>query len=209
MTPLMAKLAVLISGSGSTMLNLASAIQRGELPARIELVIASRPDAGGIERARSVGLRCEVINRKAYPDTEAYSDALARCLDAAGVDLVCMAGYLCFWHIPDRWLGRTLNIHPSLLPQFGGRGMHGMRVHEAVLRAGAIVSGCTVHYADNQYDHGPIILQRSCPVLPDDTLETLAKRVFQEELQAYPAAIAKAWGNILSRRGNVPPGTSQ
>lgn len=209
MTPLMAKLAVLISGSGSTMLNLASAIQRGELPARIELVIASRPDAGGIERARSVGLRCEVINRKAYPDTEAYSDALARCLDAAGVDLVCMAGYLCFWHIPDRWLGRTLNIHPSLLPQFGGRGMHGMRVHEAVLRAGAIVSGCTVHYADNQYDHGPIILQRSCPVLPDDTLETLAKRVFQEEVQAYPAAIAKAWGNILSRRGNVPPGTSQ
>ncbi|MGC8559156.1 MAG: phosphoribosylglycinamide formyltransferase [Phycisphaerae bacterium] len=209
MTPLIARLAVLISGSGSTMMNLAGAIERGELAARIEWVIASRPDAGGIERARSAGLRSEVIDRKAYPDTGTYSEALTRYLDAAGVDLVCMAGYLCFWHIPDRWLGRTLNIHPSLLPQFGGRGMHGMRVHEAVLRAGATVSGCTVHYADNQYDHGPIILQRTCPVLPADTPETLAKRVFQEEVQAYPAALAKAWGDILSRRGNVLPGTSQ
>lgn len=208
MTPLITKLAVLISGSGSTMLNLAGAIERGELPARIELVIASRPDAKGIERARSAGLRCEVINRKTYPDTEAYSDALARCLDAAGVDLVCMAGYLCFWHIPDRWLGRTLNIHPSLLPQFGGRGMHGMRVHEAVLRAGANVSGCTVHYADNQYDHGPIILQRSCPVLPDDVPETLAARVFEEEKLAYPAAIKSVWAQI-SRQMDVQPGVSR
>ena len=208
MTIPIARLAILISGSGSTMVNLARAIECGELPARIKLVVASRPDAAGIERARATGLRCEVIARKAYSNTEAYSEALTRCLDAAGVDLICMAGYLCFWQIPNRWLGRTLNIHPSLLPDFGGRGMHGIRVHEAVIRSGALVSGCTVHYADNQYDHGPIILQRRCPVLPDDTPELLAARVFQEEMQAYPAAIVKAWTE-LRRRNDVLPGTSR
>jgi formyltetrahydrofolate-dependent phosphoribosylglycinamide formyltransferase len=198
-----AKLAVLISGSGSTLLNLAAAIKRGELPAQIELVIASRPDAAGVQRAQAAGLTCEVINRKSFPDVESFSRAMTNRLDTAGVDLVCMAGFLCFWRIPEHWLGRTLNIHPSLLPRFGGRGMHGMKVHEAVIRSGQTESGCTVHYADNIYDHGPIILQRTCPVMPDDTPERLSRRVFQEERQAYPQAIQHVWDDICRRQAGV------
>lgn len=198
-----AKLAVLISGSGSTLLNLAAAIKRGELPAQIELVIASRPDAAGVQRAQAAGLTCEVINRKSFPDVESFSRAMTNRLDTAGVDLVCMAGFLCFWRIPEHWLGRTLNIHPSLLPRFGGRGMHGMKVHEAVIRSGQTESGCTVHYADNIYDHGPIILQRTCPVMPDDTPELLSRRVFQEEMQAYPQAIQHVWDDICRRQAGV------
>jgi phosphoribosylglycinamide formyltransferase-1 len=193
MTIPVAKLAVLISGSGSTMLNIAQAIDCGQLPARIELVIASRPDALGVERARARRLTTEVLSRRAFATVEAYSNALTARLDAAGVDLACMAGFLCFWKIPPHWLGRTINIHPSLLPDFGGRGMHGLHVHEAVIKSGVTRSGCTVHFADNQYDHGPIILQRTCPVMPDDTPETLAARVFAEELVAYPEAIKKIW----------------
>lgn len=188
-----AKLAVLISGTGSTMQNLVKAIEQGDLPARIELVIASRSDAPGIARARAAGLRCEVLPRKTFAGVEAYSEALRVCINAAGVDLVCMAGFLCFWQIPPQWMGRSLNIHPSLLPNFGGPGMHGLHVHQAVIKAGATRSGCTVHFADNQYDHGPIILQRACPVYPDDTPETLAARVFAEEIIAYPEAIKKVW----------------
>lgn len=100
-----------------------------------------------------------------------------------------MAGYLHFWKIPERYQGRVLNIHPSLLPQFGGKGFYGQLVHEAVLEAGVTESGCTVHFADNEYDHGPIILQRRVPVMPDDTPTDLAERVFRQECEAYPEAI--------------------
>ncbi len=205
MTLPVAKLAVLISGSGSTMLNLAHAIDSGDLPARIVLVIASRSDAVGIDRARGAGLACEVLPRKAFADVETYSNALTACIDAAGVDLVCMAGFLCFWKIPAHWVGRTLNIHPSLLPDFGGRGMHGMHVHDAVIKSGATQSGCTVHFADNQYDHGPVILQRTCPVRPDDTPATLAARVFAEERIAYPAAIKNVWLSMQRQIGGCRP----
>src|SRR5262245_7485954 len=100
-----------------------------------------------------------------------------------------MGGFLKLWTIPERWRGRVMNIHPALLPSFGGKGMHGRHVHEAVLAAGCKVSGCTVHFVDATYDTGPIILQRTCPVLEDDTLESLAGRVFEEEKLAYPEAI--------------------
>ena len=201
MTLPVANLAVLISGSGSTMLNLARAIERGDLPARIGLVIASRSGVAGIDRARTAGLACDVLARKAFADVESYSNALTARIDAAGVDLVCMAGFLCFWKIPAHWVGRTLNIHPSLLPDFGGRGMHGMHVHEAVIKSGATQSGCTVHFADNQYDHGPIVLQRTCPVRREDTPETLAARVFAEERIAYPDAIKKVWVSMQRQNG--------
>jgi len=182
-------LAVLISGSGTTLVNLVEHIAAGKLLARIGVVIASRPAIAGIDRARNAGLPCQVIARNDYPDVESFSrDVFARC-QQAGAQLVCLAGWLSLLQIPKQWEGRVINIHPALLPNFGGKGMYGHHVHQAVLQSGDKQSGCTVHYATNQYDSGPIILQRTCPVLPDDTAETLARRVFEEEKIAYPQAI--------------------
>ncbi len=185
------RLGILVSGGGTTLQNLAEAVSRGELPAEIACVISSNPNAGGIERARRLKLAVSVLSPKTFSSGDAFSSALADILRGAGCDLVCMAGFLCLWKIPPDFTGRVMNIHPALLPKFGGRGMHGRHVHEAVLAAGEPFSGCTVHYADNQYDHGPVILQRRCPVLPGDTPETLASRVFREECVAYPEAIRR------------------
>ena len=123
------------------------------------------------------------------PDLAAYSARLAELLDDAAVDLVCLAGFLSFWEIPDRYLGRVMNIHPALLPRFGGTGMYGHHVHEAVLAAGCKVSGCTVHLVNNEYDAGPIVVQKAVPVLEGDTPDSLAARVFEQECLAYPEAI--------------------
>ena len=183
-TPL--RLAVLISGGGRTLVNLHQHISEGTLRAGISVVISSRSGARGVERARKLGLRAIVLERSTLaPD--AFQTGVTEAV--AGADLVCMAGFLSLWRIPEQWHGRVINIHPALLPDFGGRGMYGRRVHEAVLAAERNVSGCTVHFCDNQYDHGPIILQRKVPVLPDDTPETLAVRVFEQECIAYPEAI--------------------
>lgn len=184
-------LAVLLSGGGTTMLNLAQRIAAGTLSARIKLVIASNDTsaAKGIQRANDLGLPCQVIRRKEHTDTAAFSETIFAQVREAGCELVCMAGFLSLLVIPDDFRGRVMNIHPSLLPAFGGKGMHGRHVHEAVLQAGAKVTGCTVHIADNTYDTGPIVLQKSCPVLPGDTAEALAARVFEQECEAYPEAI--------------------
>ena len=180
------RLAVLISGGGRTLLNLHQRIEDGSLRAVIATVVSSREDVAGVERSREAGLPTLVIERRGLT-----SDAFQRELThaVAGADLVCMAGFLSLWRIPDEFYGKVINIHPALLPQFGGAGMYGRRVHEAVLAAGKTISGCTVHFCDNQYDHGPIILQRTVPVLPDDTADTLAGRVFEQECIAYPEAI--------------------
>lgn len=185
-------IAVLLSGGGTTMLNLADHIADGSLPAQIKLVIASNDTsaAQGIERAEALGLPCRVIRRKDHADTAAFSESIFREVRGAGCELVCMAGFLSLLVIPADFAGRVMNIHPSLLPAFGGKGMHGRHVHEAVLQAGEKKSGCTVHFADNTYDTGPIVLQRTCAVLPDDTAEALAARVFEQECIAYPEAIA-------------------
>jgi folate-dependent phosphoribosylglycinamide formyltransferase PurN len=118
-----------------------------------------------------------------------FSERVFSVIEEFNADLVCLAGWLCLLKIPDRWAGRVINIHPSLLPRFGGKGMYSQKVHQAVIDAGCTTSGCTVHYVDNQYDNGPIILQRTCAVLPGDTASTLAARVFEEEKIAYPQAI--------------------
>ncbi|MGB2987592.1 MAG: phosphoribosylglycinamide formyltransferase [Phycisphaerae bacterium] len=180
------RLAVLISGGGRTLLNLHERITAGTLAATIEVVISSRAGVKGVERSREVGLPTIVVERK-----KLSSDAFQqRVTEAVGeVDLVCMGGFLSLWRIPEEYCGRVMNIHPALLPDFGGPGMYGRRVHEVVIAAGKTVSGCTVHFCDNQYDHGPIILQRKVPVLPDDTPDTLAARVFEQECIAYPEAI--------------------
>ncbi len=198
------RLGVLISGGGTTMTNLADRIRDGRLDAGIVLVLASNPDAGGIEKAKQRGLPVRVVPRRQYDATEAFSDAVWAELRAARVDLVVLAGFLSLLRIPDDYLYRVINIHPALLPKFGGKGMYGRHVHEAVLAAGESESGCTVHFADNAYDRGPIILQRRCPVKPDDTPDTLAARVMAEEREALPQAVQLYAENRLQiRHGRV------
>lgn len=164
------------------------AIERGDLRARIALVIASAPCAG-IERCEQRGLHVIMI-----PGTiPAFT--LGEILRAHAIDLVVLAGYLKMVRIPPGFERKIINIHPALLPKFGGKGMHGHHVHEAVIAAGETQSGCTVHYCDAQYDTGDIILQMTCPVLPTDTPDTLAARVFEVECKAYPQAIARVLSN--------------
>lgn len=184
-----ARLVLLISGGGRTALNIAGEIHRGNLDAEIALVIASRQCAG-VERCRAQGLKVRVESGILE------SDRLSSLLDDARADLVCMAGYLKLLPIPEGWSGRVLNIHPSLLPKFGGAGMYGDRVHRAVLESGEQISGCTVHLCTDEFDRGPIVVQRTCPVLPDDTPETLAARVFEQECAAYPEAIRITLRNL-------------
>jgi phosphoribosylglycinamide formyltransferase 1 len=174
------RLVCLISGSGTTLQNL---IDREA--GLIAGVVASRPDCYGIQRARWAGIPVEVV--------EPGPEFSKRVFDAARVwtpDLVCLCGWLKLLAIPPDFDGRVLNIHPSLLPAFGGKGMYGMKVHEAVLASGATESGCTVHIADNTYDTGPILVQKRVPVLPGDTAKTLSERVHAAENEAYPEAIA-------------------
>jgi formyltetrahydrofolate-dependent phosphoribosylglycinamide formyltransferase len=180
--------AVLLSGSGRTLQNFIDLTRAGELPIEIALVISSRADVAGIDRARDAGLPVEVVPRKGA-SAEAFDRRITEAIDRARVELICLAGFLSKWTIPPRYAHRVMNIHPALLPKFGGKGYFGHHVHEAVLAAGETESGCTVHFADNEYDQGPIILQRKVPVLPNDTPDTLAARVFEQECIAYPEAI--------------------
>jgi phosphoribosylglycinamide formyltransferase 1 len=183
------RLAVLLSGGGTTLQNFLDRIQDGRLRARVVLVISNRSDAYGLTRAQRAGIPAAVVPRKEYAGREAFSARIFDLCRQAQADLVCLAGFLQLLQVPDDFLGRVLNIHPSLIPAFCGQGYYGHRVHEAALEYGVKLSGCTVHFADNQYDHGPIILQRTVPVLDGDTAETLAMRVFEQECEAYPEAI--------------------
>ncbi|MEN6333741.1 MAG: phosphoribosylglycinamide formyltransferase [Phycisphaerales bacterium] len=196
------RLGVLISGGGRTLLNILESIKRGELNAEVSIVISSLSTVAGVERARKAGLPVKVIRRKDYADLGAFSVRLEEELAAADVDLVVQGGWLCLWKIPPRYENRVMNIHPALLPSFGGQGMWGHHVHEAVLAAGCKVSGCTVHFCTNEYDRGPIIVQRTCPVLDDDTADTLADRVFEQECLAYPEAIRLFAEGRLQIEGN-------
>jgi len=183
------KLAVLVSGSGTTLQNLLDRIGDGSLNARIALVIGSRPGLVGLERAAKANIPAVIVDRREFPDCAQFSKRIFDLCTESQADLICMAGWLCLVEIPPIFSGKVMNIHPALLPSFGGRGMYGRKVHEAVISHGCEISGCTVHFVDNTYDTGPIILQRSCPVLDTDTPEALAHRVFEEEKIAYPEAI--------------------
>ena len=194
------RLGVLLSGSGRTLQNFIDLIAAGELDAQIAVVIADRPKIKGIQRAEDAGLKTILIPRRGTPP-EQFSARITEALGEAKVDLVCLAGFLALWTIPPEFEGRVMNIHPALLPKFGGKGFYGHHVHEAVMKNAEMVSGCTVHFCDNQYDHGPIILQRKVPVLPDDTPDTLANRVFEQELIAYPEAIRLFAANRLRIEG--------
>ena len=184
------RLAILLSGSGRTLENLLEWIAAGRLGATVEVVIASRGDVRGVGVARRADVTTHVLPQGTHSTAEWSAEIFAACR-AAKADLVVMAGFLKLVEIPADFAGRVINIHPALLPAFGGKGFHGMHVHRAVLARGCTVSGCTVHLVDNEYDHGRIILQKTVPVLPDDTPESLAARVFAIECQALPQAIAR------------------
>jgi phosphoribosylglycinamide formyltransferase-1 len=183
------ELVCLISGGGRTVSNFADSIEAGALDASISLVIADR-ECSGIERLRARGLEVELLPwRKGETTSASYAAEVWPRIEATGADLVCLCGFLRLLVIPPDWERRVLNIHPGLLPEFGGKGMYGSRVHRAVLDAGLQESGCTVHFADNIYDHGPIVVQMRVPVLEGDTPDILAARVFEKECEAYPEAI--------------------
>ena len=183
------RLAALVSGSGTTLQNFIDLIAAGKLDARIEVVISSVTNAYALERARNAGIDAHVVRRRDYETQEAFSEAITAILDRYEVDLIVLSGYLQRYIFPPRFEGRVLNTHPGLLPQYGGLGMYGHHVHEAVLAAGEQESGCTVIVADHEYDHGPAIIDRRVPVLPNDTPETLAERVMAAERELFPEAV--------------------
>jgi formyltetrahydrofolate-dependent phosphoribosylglycinamide formyltransferase len=201
------RLGVLISGGGTTLQNFLAKTATGELNAEIAVVVASSSNCGGIERAKQAGLRTEVVSRGSFADVQSFSDAIFGILRDADVQLVTLAGFLTLIHIPDDFHHRVMNIHPALIPAFCGKGYFGHKVHEAVLERGVKITGCTVHFADNQYDRGPIILQRPVPVLDDDTPDTLAARVFEAECEAYPEAVrlfAAGKLDVVGNRVRIP-----
>lgn len=195
------RLAVLLSGGGTTLQNLLDRSADGRLDARVVAVVSSSAGAFGLERARRAGIPATVVERKGCPTREEFSRRIFDACREAGADLVCMGGFLQLVQIPPEFFNRVLNIHPSLIPAFCGKGYHGIAVHRAALEAGVKVSGCTVHFADNEYDHGPIVLQRVVAVEDDDTPELLAERVFAAECEAYPEAIRLFAAGRLSVEG--------
>ncbi|MEX2167948.1 MAG: phosphoribosylglycinamide formyltransferase [Pirellulales bacterium] len=180
------RIAVLISGSGRTLKNFIDLAAEGSLPVDIRLVVSSSARAGGLQFARDAGIATQVLPRNDYDTDANYGTAVFAACRAADVDYVVMAGFLKLVPVPDDFENRVVNIHPALIPAFCGPGMYGHRVHQAVLEHGVKVTGCTVHFVDNQYDHGPIIWQQPVPVFEDDTPESLAARVFEIEKEAYP-----------------------
>jgi phosphoribosylglycinamide formyltransferase-1 len=209
--PRILNLAVLLSGGGRSLENLQQAITDGRLSARIAVVVSSKRDAYGLVRARNHSLDAVAIARQEYDSIVAFNAAINAVLARYPIDLVVLAGFLSLYQPPPLLEGKVMNIHPALLPAFGGKGLYGERVHRAVLEAGVKVSGCTVHFADDQYDHGPIIVQKAVPVEDDDTVEALAARVFAAECEAYPQAIQLFAENrlqVTGRRVRILPPTS-
>jgi phosphoribosylglycinamide formyltransferase 1 len=187
-----ARIVVLLSGSGRTLANLLEYARPSCCPFEIVRVVSTRDGVRGNQIAFDAGIPLEVLPRKIFCSADDFSHAVVDILDSERADLVVCAGFLSKLVVPDRYLGRILNIHPSLLPLFGGKGYYGDRIHRAVLDSGMKVSGCTVHFVDNEFDAGPIIAQRCVPVRPDDTPDTLASRVFLEECKLYPQVICDA-----------------
>ncbi len=203
------KLGILISGGGTTFLNLERHIREGQLAASIACVISSSTKAAGLERARALGYPATAVIRARYADDEAFSAALNAELQAHGAELVVLAGFLKRYLPAPAYHQRTLNIHPSLIPAFCGHGYYGMKVHEGVWARGCMVSGCTIHLVDAEYDAGPIVLQRTVALCGEDTPEDIRRKVFEAECEAYPEAIRLfvedririVDGRVLIRRG--------
>ena len=192
-----ARLALLVSGGGRSLENLVEESRRGALAAEVVLAIADRPGIGALERCTRLGVPALVLDYKESGGAEGFSARVFRELEQREVRLCVLAGFLRLVRVPPAWRGRVLNIHPALLPKYGGKGFYGERVHTAVLAAGETESGCTVHLVDDQYDHGTQVLQERVPVLPGDDVHTLAARVFEAEKRSLPEAIRR----VLARMG--------
>lgn len=190
----MKRLAFFISGTGGNALNLVRACREGQVPGLPVLGIASSAKAGGIPRLEAEGLPTVVVARKDFESDEAFSEACYQAAEKAGAEVICLCGWLKRLTVPARWEGRILNIHPGLLPQYGGPGMYGMHVHRAVLAAGEAQSGATVHLVDAEYDHGRILDQMRVPVLPGEAPEDLQRRVYAAEMALFPRALAAYLG---------------
>ena len=182
------RIAVLLSGSGTSLENLFEHIDGG-LPAEIVCVVASKKSAFGLERAERRGVPAIAVPRREYADSAAFNDALHEALEPFTPDLVCLLGFLSIFELRGHYEGKTLNVHPALVPAFSGKGFYGHHVHEAVLEKGVKVTGATVHYASDEYDEGPILLQNTVEVRDDDTLDSLAARVQALERKLVPKAI--------------------
>ena len=201
-------IAVLISGGGTTLRNLLEKIAAGSLPVEIRLVISSSATSRGLEFAREATIPTLVVEKNKSTTDDAFSRAIFEPCRDAGVKYVVMGGFLKHVPIPPDFANRVVNIHPALIPAFCGRGMYGLAVHQAVLDYGAKLTGCTVHFVDNEYDHGPVILQRGVEVRNDDTPESLAGRVFEAECEALPEALkllAEGKVNVVGRRVLIAP----
>jgi phosphoribosylglycinamide formyltransferase-1 len=203
-------IACLVSGSGTNLQAIIDRIESGDLDARIVAVISNVPGAGALQRASQHGLPRFVVDHRDYPSRESFDRELAAVIDRQDTRLVCLCGFLRIFSpfFIDRYPGRIINIHPALLPAFGGKGFFGHKVHRAVLASGERTSGCTVHFVDREVDHGPVILQRTVPVLPGDTEETLAARVLEQEHLAYPEAIqlfARGRVGLIDGRAVIRP----
>ena len=185
------RVGVLVSGTGSNLQALIDACRAGAIPAEVVLVISNVPKAFALERARAGGIPAVVVDHRAHPTRAAFEAALREALDAHRVQLICLAGFLRILsaEFVAAFVGRIMNIHPALLPAFGGKGMYGERVHRAVLASGARESGCTVHFVTAEPDGGPIITRATVPVEAQDTPATLAARVAREEHRLYPLAV--------------------
>ncbi len=183
------RLAVCVSGGGTTLQNLVDRIASGLLVAEVVQVIAGRPGLGAIGRAEAAGLPVAVEARSGRSVLE-HSSAIFDRVRASGADLVILGGFLSLLKIPGDYEGRVINVHPSLIPSFSGKGFYGLKVHQAAIDTGVKLSGCTVHFVDDTYDTGPIIFQIPVPVLATDTASTLTARVFEAECDALPEAIA-------------------
>lgn len=182
-------IAVLISGGGTTLRNLLDHSRAGRLDIDLRLVVSSSTKAKGLDFAREATIPTCIVERHRCDSDDAFSRPIFDACRSHGAELVVMGGFLKFAPIPADFANRVMNIHPALIPSFCGHGFYGLRVHQAVLEYGAKITGCTVHFVDNQFDHGPIVLQRTVEVRDNDTPETLQKRVFEQECQALPEAI--------------------
>ena len=202
----MKKIAVFVSGGGSNFKAIHHQIQKREIPGEIVLVISNNPNCGAIEYANENSISHVIINETRYPNPHARDEFLIETCLKAEIDLICLAGYMKM--LPPAFVkqyeNKILNIHPGLLPEFGGKGFFGMRVHEAVINSGKRESGATVHFVDEIYDHGPIILQKKVEVLETDTAESLAARILKLEHELFPEVVKAFCENKIIMANNIP-----
>jgi phosphoribosylglycinamide formyltransferase-1 len=203
------RVAVLLSGSGTTLQNILDRAAAGSLDVEVVCVVASREDAYGLERARQAGIPAQAVVRKDFADADAFSAAVWAIVDQRDPGLVVLAGFMSLLRVPAKYDGKIMNVHPAMIPAFSGKGMYGHHVHQAVLDYGVKYTGVTVHFVNDEYDRGPVILQRPVPVEEGDTAETLAARVQENERDLYPEAIQLFAENRLRLDGRhvhiLPP----